>query len=275
MANTADMAQVYDQGAHNFQAQAPGLLSWQGVGRRALVEVLTPTLAQLDLSTAQVLDEGSASGRIVELLMQLGVPASNITGVEISPKQVELAREDPRFKGVTFEVGNIATDSLPADRFDVATQHMVAEHLDNDQLRAADRNTYQALKPGGVFVMVCTHPDRVQHTEGDKIQPDGSYVTTFPWGGEGNNYARPVEEHVTALTDVGFEVDHVAELALPDYDEAAAIDRAAAESYRQQGYWDVNNDDPEQHVNGQRLNTRLVVVAHKPAATAPEATEAA
>jgi len=51
------------------------------------------------------LDEGSASGRVVEHLIENGIPAENIDGIEISPKQVEIAIA--KNLGANFKVGDL------------------------------------------------------------------------------------------------------------------------------------------------------------------------
>jgi len=80
----ADMAKVYDNGAEAFQAEAPGLFSWRALGAPALYNALRPTFEAPNLEDLRWLDEGSASGRIVQFLIDHGVPARQIDGVEIS-----------------------------------------------------------------------------------------------------------------------------------------------------------------------------------------------
>lgn len=263
--DTSDHAANYDRDAQAFQNQAPRLLTWEAIGRPALVEALREVFEEVDPSTAEVVDQGAASGRIVKTIMgEFGVPAAHIDAVEISPEQVALAQADPELEGTNFMVGNIAVtdpDNNPLlgvhDKYDVATQHMVAEHLNDEQLAIAARSTLGALRPGGYYVMVFTHPDRVVHTEGDKVRDDGSYTTTFPWGGEGDNYLRTVEQNVAIIREAGFDIKGVREVPFPVGEETKRVNPDYYAKAEAEGYFDVDG-------KGTPLNVRLVIVAQRP-----------
>jgi len=241
----ADMAKVYDNGAEAFQAEAPGLFSWRALGAPALYNALRPTFEAPNLEDLRWLDEGSASGRIVQFLIDHGVPARQIDGVEISPEQVALAQK--AIPEAHFRVSNLATDSLGDGVYDRITRHMVDEHLNGTELLAASKSTLTALKPGGKLVAVFTHPDRVKFTEGDKIQPDGSYVTKFPWGGEGANYYRTPEEYLAVLEEAGFKIESTESLQITP--ETEKVDPSEYKRYMDMGY--------------QGLNVRLAVTAQR------------
>jgi len=259
--DTANMADVYNAGADAFHDQAPKLLSWEATGKPAMVGALVPEIEKIGADVVTVADFGCASGRIErDVLLPLGVQAANIHGYEISPDQVALAQADPELEGITFDVADI-TQELPGDprdEFDIAVQHMVAEHLDDKQLVEASQRILAALKAGGMFVMICTHPDRVLHTEADKLaaSADGrSFDTTFPWGGQGRNYYREVEGYVQALRDAGFEIESVASLPIPE--DSRETNPAQYDNYAAQGYFDKDG-------TGTPLDVRLVVTARKP-----------
>lgn len=82
---------LYDQQADTFAAWAPGLVWWETVGKPAYDHNLSEGFYGRD--NVLVLDLGTASARVPQFLIENGVPAKNITGVEISPKQVEIARQ--------------------------------------------------------------------------------------------------------------------------------------------------------------------------------------
>lgn len=240
-------AQVYDAGAEAFHTKAPKLLSWEAVGRPALEH----SLADMDLSQAQIYDGGSASGRITKQLIAMGAQPQNITGVEISPDQVALAQQD--IPEAHFIVGDLSTVELPSDHFDVAVRHMVDEHLSNEALAATSRNTLDALKPGGRLVTIWTDPQRVAHTE--HVTEEGPFVTNFPWGGQGTNYYREVDRSAQIIRDAGFVIDRIEELPIPDGDDVRDIDPQAYDNYMGQGYG-----------HGEAgIRVRAVIIAHKPA----------
>ncbi len=242
----SDMAAVYDSCAELFQSQAPGLFTWKAVGGPILNRALESFYKRPDLPALQWLDEGSASGRIIANLIAHGVPAEQIEGVEISPDQVDLAKR--ALPKVHFSVKNISKDELGSSKYDIITRHMVDEHLSNEELIAASKNTLLALKPGGTLVVVFTHPDRVLFTERHKIQADGSYVTTFPWGVIGTNYYRTVSQYLEILKEAGFIIVSIEEGQItPD---AESLDPKEYRRYMDAGY--------------EGLNVRLAVVAQRP-----------
>lgn len=238
-----DMAATYDRDAEAFAKEAPQLITWLFGGIKALDEYLDKFYGRKDI---RVLDEGSASGRVVEHLIQKGIPAQNIDGIEISPEQVKIAVA--KNLGAHFKVGDLRKDALPADTYDVVTRHMVDEHLDNQGLLEVSQNTFKALKPGGVLVVVFTHPDKITASSG--ISKEGWFETTFPWKGpngepeKGQNYFRPVEVYIKILQEAGFVIDSIKDWKISP--EAEAVDKEQYEKYKRYG------------------NIRLAVRAHKP-----------
>ena len=145
-------------------------------------------------------------------------------------------------------MGDLRTDVLPTSTYDVVTRHMVDEHLDNQGLLEVSINTFNALKPGGILVVIFTHPDKITASSG--INKEGWFETTFPWRGpdgkfeKGQNYFRPVESYVEVLKKVGFVIDSVEDWKIPP--EAESANKEEYEKYKKYG------------------NVRLAVKAHKP-----------
>ena len=104
-AGLSDMAKIYDRDALAFAEQSSQLITWRFIGSKALDKNLADFYGRKDI---RVLDEGSASGRIVEHLIQNGIPAENIDGIEISPEQVKIAVE--KKLGAHFRVGDLRKD---------------------------------------------------------------------------------------------------------------------------------------------------------------------
>jgi len=238
-----DMARIYDRDARAFAEQSSQLMTWKFIGSIALDKNLAEFYGRKDI---RVLDQGSASGRIVEHLIQNGVPAENIDGIEISPEQVKIATA--KNLGAHFKAGDLRKDALPENTYDVITRHMVDEHLDNQGLLEVSRNTLNALKPGGVLVVIFTHPDKMTASAG--INKEGWFETTFPWKGpdgefeKGQNYFRSVESYIRILKEAGFVIDLVEDWGIPP--EAEVVDKDQYEKYKKYG------------------NIRLAVKAHKP-----------
>jgi len=206
------MANVHDEFAEAFR-ESNKLPTWVYVGRPAMERLLAPFFARG--AGTKFLDLGSASGRIeTDLLLPHGVAARDITGVEISPRQVEMAKA--RIPGANFILGDITNVALPSDTFDVAFSHMVFEHLDDEQFLAVCKNTYVALKPGGTFAFVMTHPDRMVDIDGNLIKEYGPFTTMAPWGVELRNWRRSISQTINTIKTVGFEVELTEEIKFPE-----------------------------------------------------------
>ncbi|MEI7719885.1 MAG: class I SAM-dependent methyltransferase [bacterium] len=205
------MGDVYDDFAQAF-GEADRLPTWRHVGKSAMERLLGPHLHP----STTFLDLGSASGRVeAGVLVPGGVAPSNVTGIEISPDQVEMAKT--RIPGARFVVGDISDAHLVASLglFDVAFSHMVFEHLSDEQFAQVCANVYTSLKPEGVYAFVVTHPDKMTDLNGNLVTGYGEFTTTAPWGGALHNWRRSVEQTVGAMRQAGFEVTFVEELPFP------------------------------------------------------------
>lgn len=197
-----DQAKDYDKHAKDFANKAPQLMTWVYGGSKAFEKTLGEFFNRNDV---KFLDLGCASGRVERFLSEHGVPVSNMTGVEISPEEVEIAKQQEDLAGAHFQVGDITNVELPQSEFDVALSHMVFEHLDNEQLLAALTNAFNSLKPGGTLAFVVTHPGKM--TASDGVSEEGWFDTTAPWGGTVRNYFRSLDTFKKLVEDAGFEIE--------------------------------------------------------------------
>lgn len=205
----ATQQQTYDRDARSFRDSSELLSTWIYIGGPEIDAFVKGLPGR---GGAKVWDQGSASGRVVRRLIVNGIGPKNIVGVEISPDQVAIARKE--IPEAEFIVGDLATVRLGANSFDAATQHMVAEHLDDATLDAVNANTFKALKPGGRYLVILTHPSKTAVSKGS--DESGPFMTTFPWGGKGLNYHRTRKELMEAYQRAGFIIDEVTDISMPD-----------------------------------------------------------
>lgn len=208
--NQFDMAAVYDAQAQAFAEQAPSLPTWEYIGSRALDRHINYA------ANPRIYDQGSASGRLEQHFIERGVDPANLVGIEISPKQVDIAKQ--RIPGANFAQGD-AREVAFNEEFDVVVSHMVYEFLDNDGLLQTLNNAYQSLQPGAKLVYVVTHPGKMEI--GNGMTEEGWFETTVPWGDVAQNYYRPVEKFIQLTQQAGFSVETVEHLAMPDEDHEA------------------------------------------------------
>jgi 23S rRNA-/tRNA-specific pseudouridylate synthase/2-polyprenyl-3-methyl-5-hydroxy-6-metoxy-1,4-benzoquinol methylase len=180
-----------------------------------------------------VLDVACGQGVLCRRLAALGV---NVTGIDASPKLIELARE--RSPGVTFhatDARSMATlgDALGPASFDAATCIMALTNI--DKLEPVLATTATILKPGGVFIAIISHPAfRVPQDSDWGVDMErrrmyrrvDSYLSTLrreitmapgkQASGRGSahtvTFHRPISVLVRHLADAGLFVDRLDEL---------------------------------------------------------------
>jgi SAM-dependent methyltransferase len=115
---------------------------WWYRGRRRVIDLV---LAKLGLPPqARILDAGCGSGRNMIELSAFGA----VTGIELSPTSVALARE--RGVGEVVE-GSVLELPFEQDSFDLAVSLDVIEHLEDD--RGALRELRRVVAPGGALLV--------------------------------------------------------------------------------------------------------------------------
>jgi 2-polyprenyl-3-methyl-5-hydroxy-6-metoxy-1,4-benzoquinol methylase len=122
----------------------------------SLVDTILPMadgLPDLLRSGADLADIGCGSGHAINV-MAGAFPASRFTGIDFSDEGLSVGAEEAKRLGVTnatFEAHDVANMDV-TEAYDVIT----AFDAIHDQAEPARvlRNIYQALRPGGVFLMV-------------------------------------------------------------------------------------------------------------------------
>ena len=108
-----------------------------------LLKTLLPGAAVLDLGCGAGLP---TTGRLAERF--------NVTGVDISPRQIERARID--VPGATFINADMTDVDLQASSFDAVVAFYSIFHVPRDQHAALLRSITGWLRPGGLLVAAMT-----------------------------------------------------------------------------------------------------------------------
>ena len=96
---------------------------------------------------AAVLDLGCATG---ELLTERLAGRFAVTGVDISGRQIELARR--RLPGATFVRADMTEVRFPPASFDGVAAFYSLTHLPREEVLPLLRSVFSWLRPGGLFV---------------------------------------------------------------------------------------------------------------------------
>ncbi len=105
-----------------------------------------------DISGKEILDMGCGEGELGTQLAKLG---ARVTGVDISPELIQVAKRRAELDGVRertqFLVCNILESPLPQNRFDIVVCSAVLHHVD---IRKVLPLLWASLKPRGIAVMI-------------------------------------------------------------------------------------------------------------------------
>lgn len=110
--------------------------------------------------TGTLLDVGCGTGRHA---MAFAAQGWRVSGVDVAPAMVALARESAGDSGAQFSVGAAATFTL-GRTFDAAVSlfHVVSYQAEPHEAEAMFRNVRRHLKPGGLFVFDFWHAGGVR-----------------------------------------------------------------------------------------------------------------
>ena len=125
---------------------------------RAFIEAHTLMTRVGDLSGKSVLDVACGEGFYTRLLRRKG--AARVTGVDLSPRMIELARaeEIQRPLGIDYMVGD-GGDLRFSEPFDmVFAAYLLNYARDREELGRMCESIARCLKPGGRFVSVNCNP---------------------------------------------------------------------------------------------------------------------
>ena len=185
-----------------------------------------------DVRGRTILDAGCGTGYLATKLVTLG-GASKVVGIDFSPEMIRVCKESSPLPEdlLEFRVDSCSTlASIPDDNtFDALVSNYVL--MDVADFRSAIRHFFRVLKPGGIAVVIFSHPC-FPLPDVPSIQGQPCMLMPFPyfeertlalpsWNQElfrGSFVAfhRPLSAYWQTFTTVGF---HILELDEPHYED--------------------------------------------------------
>lgn len=135
---------------------------------------------------SKVLDTGIGTGALTHALQSIR-PDVNVIGVDISPKMLQIARQNLR-RSARYHQANIINQPYRTASFDMVMSAHVIEHLCEPLVGIGA--FMRVLKPGCPFVLVATKPC------------PATYVLSLRW-----NFKPMVQEHVIEMLRVAGGTD--------------------------------------------------------------------
>jgi len=104
---------------------------------------------------AKVLEIGCGTGELAAMLIARG---ATVTGFDLNPEMIEVAREKIEEEGLgnRFTLGKMGVDGMdlfPSSCFDAVVSTLSFSELSNDERRFTLRHSERVLKPGGLIVI--------------------------------------------------------------------------------------------------------------------------
>lgn len=147
----------YDKRKYPVVQVRQGYAEWVGTYEKTVLDEmdlrLLERLRTVEWSSARrVLDLACGTGRIGAWLSAR--VRATIDGVDLTPEMLELARAKGIYRDLW--VASVSDTGAPAGHYDLCTQSLADEHLDD--LRPLYAEVARITQPGGCFVLVGYHP---------------------------------------------------------------------------------------------------------------------
>ncbi len=170
------------------------------------------TLALLpEVEGKSILDAACGPGKYAEILLERG---ATVTGFDISPKMVELAKERNGGQG-NFFVHDLSKpfETLPDESFDIVLCALALQYVHDWTLTI--REFHRVLKPQGSLVISTEHPffdfNFFKATNYFQTEPVKCTWKGFGTPVEVNSYRRPLIACISPITENGFYLDKLVE----------------------------------------------------------------
>ncbi len=125
-----------------------------------------------------VLDIGCGNGRIMSYLIDKGVDAKNVTGLDSSSDMIKIAKSD--IPDAKFVEGKAEELPFKDNTFDLITSTMMLHNLNTKEAEKMLKKIGRILSPGGQVVFIDTNP----YQDPDNLQLKKWVKIMSPWGEE-------------------------------------------------------------------------------------------
>jgi ubiquinone/menaquinone biosynthesis C-methylase UbiE len=190
-----------------------------------------------DINGLTVLDAGCGTGY---LSLKLADKGANVTGVDFSPKMIQIALENSKSSGhdISFLVDSCSNlKSIKDNQFDLIVCNYVL--MDLPDLKGAISSFYRVLKEKAAAVLIFSHPafpqgksTKIGNRNRISYQWDFSYFenkrcTDPPWAHFKNDFIwfhRPLSDYWKIFKSAGFEITDFDEPRLTLTNKGTMID---------------------------------------------------
>jgi len=203
------MTNVYD--VKKYAEFSKKSFSWKYLEGKILEEKLRG-LINKDLT---VIEAGCGDGRLVKLMVELGIKPKDIIGIDLSDYLLEEARKD--LPEVRWIEGSIADDfEIKEGVTDLVTCSMVLNYLNNKELEKFLKNCNKWLKEEGWLLIAIPHPIRMTIQNLDEYFDRKKRTNDAFWGEKVIYFHRTVADYLNKIIEGGFEIKEIIEPELSE-----------------------------------------------------------
>ncbi|HEM3488538.1 TPA: methyltransferase domain-containing protein [Streptococcus suis] len=175
-----------------------------------------------NLSEKKLIDLGCGSGYLTNYL---SLSVKNTVGIDISVKNIELAKEKYSKNNLRFY--NFAIEDFQIDHYDIGVANMVL--MDTMNLETCISSISNLLNNNGNFIFSITHPSfwpkywKYEEESWYKYSKELIIEAEFRIANEATNYRtthihRPLETYINLLSKYNFKIESISELPNNDKD---------------------------------------------------------
>jgi len=203
------VAKNYDRRASEYDQMSRVASPWVYFDKPFILKTVITAIKKND----QIIDFGCGAGKAIDLLIEKGISAKNIYGVDISKELITIAKNN--IPNAAFQVSDFTKMKLPKQRFDVALSDRSVEYLDNKDLIKFFKNVFLSLKKGGKFYLITGHPLRVNNGHISTYLERGPRRVSLPWGMKVDLFHKTMSDFINAAIRAGFLIEYMEEPPIP------------------------------------------------------------
>lgn len=202
------VAKNYDRRASEYDQMSRVAPPWVYFDKPFILKSVIPAIKKND----RIIDFGCGAGKAIDLLINKGISAKNIHGVDISKELISIARKN--IPNASFQISDFTKMKLSKQRFDLALSDRSVEYLDNKDLIKFFKNVFLSLKKGGRFYLITGHPLRVNNNISTYLER-GPRKVSLPWGMKVTLFHKTIGDFINAAIQAGFSIKHMEEPLVP------------------------------------------------------------
>ncbi len=173
----------------------------EGAGVGGMLALLLDMLGEVEGKT--VLDAGCGEGLLARALAGRG---ARVTGIDLSPRLVEMARAQDPDGRIAYRTGDLSEPHPDLEgAFDLIGSYLVLNDVERYREFATTLATF--LKPGGRLTLAFNNPysSVVREHISDYFEPDavGAYLGLWKQGIRARYYHRTLEQYLDAFLHAG------------------------------------------------------------------------